>query len=56
MGFAPLPYAPNKMGAPFVPLDGTVSEVPYQTSPLLNKTESPAENVDPFTLEIVCQG
>ena len=56
MGSAPLPYAPNVIGKPLLPLDGTVSEVPYQTSPLLNKTESPAENVDPFTFEMVCQG
>ena len=55
MGFAPLPYAPNVMGEPLVPLDGIVSEVPYQTSPLLNRTESPAENVDPFTFEMLCQ-
>ncbi len=56
MGFAPLPYAPNVMGEPLLPLDGTVSELPYQTFPRLNRTESPAENADPFTLERVCQG
>jgi hypothetical protein len=56
MGFAPLPYAPNVMGEPLEPLDGAVSELPYQTSPRLNRTESPAENVEPFTLEMVCQG
>ena len=56
MGFAPLPYAPNVMGEPLLPLDGMVSDVPYQTSPLLNRTKSPAENVDPFTFEMVCQG
>src|SRR6266478_5204373 len=33
MGFAPLPYAPNVMGEPLLPLDGAVSEFPYQTSP-----------------------
>jgi len=33
MGFAPLPYAPNVMGEPLLPLDGAVSELPYQTSP-----------------------
>jgi len=56
MGFAPLPYAPKVMGEPLDPLEGAVSEVPYHTSPRLNKMESPATNADPFTLEIVCQG
>src|ERR1700674_3128399 len=37
-GFAPLPYAPNVMGEPLLPLDGTVSDAPYQTSPRLNET------------------
>jgi hypothetical protein len=35
MGLAPLPYAPNVMGDPLEPADGTVSEVPYQASPRL---------------------
>jgi hypothetical protein len=56
MGLAPLPYAPNVIGDPLPPLDGATSEVPYQTSPRLNKTESPAENEVAFTLAIVCQG
>jgi hypothetical protein len=43
------------IGDPLDPPDGTVSEVPYQTSPRLNKIESPGENVDPFTFAIVCQ-
>src|ERR1700674_5762656 len=54
IGFAPLPYAPNVMGEPPLPLDGAVSEVPYQTSPLLNKMESPATKAEPFTLAMVC--
>ena len=56
IGFAPLPYAPNVIGEPLDPLDGATSEVPYQISPRLNKIESPAENVDPFTFAIVCHG
>jgi len=56
MGFAPTPYAPNVIGDPDDPLDGTTSEVPYQASPRLNRTESPGEKVDPFTFAIVCQG
>src|ERR1700737_5566720 len=56
MGFAPLPYAPNVIGDPLLPLDGAVSEVPYHTSPRLNEIESPATKVNPFTLPIVCQG
>ncbi len=56
MGFAPLPYAPKVMGDPFDPLDGTVSDVPYQASPRLNRIESPGENVEPFTFAIVCHG
>jgi hypothetical protein len=44
------------MGEPLDPLDGTVSEFPYQTSPRLNKIESPGENEAAFTLAIVCQG
>ena len=55
-GFAPLPYAPNVIGDPLDPLDGTVSEVPYQASPRLNRIESPGKNVEPFTFAIVCHG
>jgi hypothetical protein len=55
-GFAPLPYAPNVIGDPLDPLDGTVSDVPYQISPRLNKIESPGENVAAFTFAIVCHG
>ena len=56
IGFAPLPYAPNVMGEPLDPPDGTVSDVPYHTLPLLNKTESPGEKDDALILAIVCQG
>jgi hypothetical protein len=44
------------MGDPLEPEDGTVSAVPYQTSPRLNRIESPGENVEPFTFAMVCQG
>src|SRR5450759_4157933 len=56
IGFAPLPYAPNVMGEPLDPLEGAISDVPYHTSPLLNRIESPAENVDALILAIVCHG
>ena len=56
IGFAPLPYAPNVIGDPLDPLDGAVSAVPYHASPRLKRIESPAENVDPLILPIVCQG
>jgi hypothetical protein len=56
IGFAPLPYAPNVMGDPLVPEDGTVSAVPYQMSPRLNRIESPGKKVELFTFATVCQG
>ena len=56
IGFAPLPYAPNVMGDPLVPEDGTVSAVPYQMSPRLNRIESPGENVELFTFAIGLPG
>jgi len=56
IGFAPLPYAPNVMGDPLEPEDGTVNAVPYQASPRLKRIESPGENVEPFTFAIVCHG
>ena len=55
-GFGPVPYALNVIGDPLEPLDGTVSAVPYQTSPRLNRIESPGENVEPFIFAMVCQG
>jgi len=51
-----VPYAPNVIGLPEDPAEGTVSAVPYHATPRLNKIESPGENVDPFTLAIVCHG
>ena len=54
IGFAPLPYAPNVIGDPLEPDDGTVSAVPYQMSPRLNRIESPGLNVCALTCAIVC--
>ena len=56
IGFAPLPYAPNVMGEPLEPLDGATSAVPYHTSLLLKRIESPALNVCALTCAIVCHG
>jgi hypothetical protein len=50
IGFAPLPYAPNVMGEPDEPFAGAVSVCPYQTSPRLNRTESPGWSVTPAQL------
>jgi hypothetical protein len=52
IGFSPLPYAPNVIGLPALPLLGTVS-VSRHVHPRLNRMESPAEKEEALTLLIV---
>jgi len=55
IGRFPVPYAPIVIRLSLDPEDGNVN-VSLQTSPLLNKIESPGSKDDAFILDIVCQG
>ena len=51
-GLAPLPYAPNVIGCPAAPEDGTVN-CSRQVQPLLNRMESPGLKLETLTLLMV---
>jgi hypothetical protein len=55
IGFAPIPYAQNIIGALVSPEEGTVN-VSLQTSPLLNRILSPGKKDEALTFAIVFHG